>query len=81
MLLYKKIVAHDFRYDPRMSLLQPVQACIMGFDSSVGIATRYGLEGPGIEFRWGARFSVPVQTGPRIHPAFCTTDSGSLSRG
>ena len=27
---------------------------------TVGIATRYGLNGPGIESRWGARFSVPV---------------------
>ena len=32
-------------------------------DSSVGIATAYGLDGPGIESRWGARFSAPVQTG------------------
>ena len=31
--------------------------------SSVGIATRYGLRGPGIESRWRARFSAPVQTG------------------
>ena len=35
-------------------------------------ATRYGLDGPGIEFRWGARFSSPVQTGPGTHPASCT---------
>ena len=28
----------------------------MGRDSSVGIATRYGLDGGGIEFRWGPRF-------------------------
>jgi len=28
----------------------------MGRDSSVGIATRYGLDGPGIEFRWGRDF-------------------------
>ena len=28
--------------------------------SSVGIATRYGLDGPGIESRWGVRFSAPV---------------------
>ena len=27
--------------------------------SSVGIATRYELDSPGIEFRWGARFSAP----------------------
>jgi hypothetical protein len=30
----------------------------------VGIATGYGLDGPGIESRWGARFTTPVQTGP-----------------
>ena len=35
----------------------------MGRDSSVGIATGYGLDGPGIESRWEARFSAPVQTG------------------
>ena len=38
-------------------------------DSSVGIATRYGLHGPGIESRWGARFSTPVQTGPGAQPS------------
>ena len=47
-------------------------------DSSVGIATRYGLDGPGIEFRWGARFSAPVQTGPEAHPTSCTMGSGSF---
>ena len=31
--------------------------------SSVGTATRYGLDGPGIESRCGATFSAPVQTG------------------
>jgi hypothetical protein len=25
----------------------------VGRDSSVGIVTRYGIDGPGIEFRWG----------------------------
>jgi hypothetical protein len=44
----------------------------VGRDSSVGMATRYGLDGPGIESRWGARFSVPVQTGPGAHPASFT---------
>ena len=36
-------------------------------DSSVGIVTRYGLDGPGIEIPVGgwARFSAPFQTGPR----------------
>ena len=49
----------------------------VGRDSSVGIATGYGLDGTGIESRWGARFSAPVQTGPGAHPAFCKTCTGS----
>ena len=43
-----------------------------GRNSSVGIATRYGLDGPGIESQWGARFSATVQTGPGAHPASYT---------
>ena len=50
----------------------------MGRDSSVGIATRYGLYGPGIESRCGARFSEPVQTGPGAHPASYRVDTGSF---
>ena len=50
----------------------------MGQDSSVGIATRYGLDGPGVESRWEARFSAPVQTGPGAHPASCTMGAGSF---
>jgi hypothetical protein len=33
---------------------------LVGQDSSVGIATRYGLDGPEIESPVGARFSAPV---------------------
>jgi len=32
--------------------------CRGGPSSSVGVATDYGLDGPGIESRWGARFSA-----------------------
>ena len=49
-----------------------------GPGSIVGIATGYGLDGPGIESRWGARFSAPVQTGPGAHPASCTMGTGSF---
>ena len=42
----------------------------MGRDSSVGIATRYGLDGPGIESRWGVRFSA--------HPASYRRGIGSF---
>jgi hypothetical protein len=49
--------------------------------SSVCIATRYGVDGPGIEFRCGVRFSAAVQTGPGVHPASYTMGIGSSSRG
>ena len=42
------------------------------------IAIGYGLDGPRIESRWGARFSAPVQTGPGSHPASCTMGTGSF---
>ena len=50
----------------------------MDRDSSVGIATRYGLGGPGIKSWWGARYSAPVQTGPGAHPASYTMGTGSF---
>ena len=49
-----------------------------GRDSSVGIATLYGLDGPGIESRWGMRFSAPIQTGPGAHPASYTIGARSF---
>jgi len=48
-------------------------------DISACIATRYRLDGPGIESRWGgARFSTPVQTGSEAHPASYTMGTGSF---
>jgi len=41
----------------------------MGRDSSVGIATRYELNSPGIEFRWGRDFAHPSRTALGPHPA------------
>ena len=51
---------------------------MIGPGSSVGIATGYELDGPGIESRWGARFSAPVQTGPGAHPVSCTMGTVSF---
>ena len=45
---------------------------IRGRDISVGIATVYGVDGPGIESRCAARFSAPVQTCPGAHPTSYT---------
>jgi hypothetical protein len=50
-----------------------------GLSSSVGIATDYGLVGPGIEFQWGRDFP-PVQTSPGSHPASCTMGTGFFLR-
>ena len=38
----------------------------------------YGLDDPGIQSRWEARFSAPVQNGPRAHPSSCKTGTGSF---
>jgi len=50
--------------------------CTMGRDR----ATRYGLDGPGIESRWGANFSAPVHTGPGAHPAGTGSFPGVMRR-
>ena len=55
-----------------------VMHVVVGRDGSVGIATGYGLNGPGIESRWGRDISAPVQTGPGAHPASCTMGTGSF---
>jgi hypothetical protein len=54
----------------------------LGRNSSVGKATCYGLDGPGIESRWGekTKFSAPVQTGPGALPAFYTIGTGTFPR-
>ena len=49
-------------------------------DNVGGIATRYGMDGPGSNPA-RARFSTPVQTGPGAHPASYTMGTGPLSRG
>jgi hypothetical protein len=54
-----------------------VCVCVCGPGSSVGIATDYGLDGPGIKSRWGRDFPL-VQTAPGAHPASCTMGTGSF---
>jgi hypothetical protein len=51
------LTQHFFKCDP-YTLFMPRTK--MGRDSAVGKATRYGLDGPGIEFRWCRDF--------RTHP-------------
>ena len=54
----------------------------MGRDSSVGIATGYELDVPGMNpGGGGAIFSAPVQNGPGAHPASYKIGTGSLYLG
>ena len=46
-------------------------------DSAVGLATLYGLDGLGIEYRWGEIF-VLLHTGRVAHPASYTMANGSF---
>ena len=61
--------------NPKKKLRNPHRTCHgiqpglpkrKGRDSSVGIATRYGLGGPGIECRWGRDF--PHSSRPALEP-------------
>ena len=47
---------------------------------SVGIATDYGLDGPGSN-PGGGRDFPPVQTGPGAHPVSCKMGTGSFRGG
>jgi hypothetical protein len=60
------------------SSLRGIVTVNSGPGSSVGIATDYGRDGPGIESRWGARFTAPVQTSPEAHAASCTMGTRSF---
>ena len=53
----------------------------VGRDSSVGIATRYGLGGPGIESRWWRDFPHPYRPAPGAHLASYTMGTGSFPVG
>ena len=50
----------------------------VGPDSSVGIATGYGLDGPGIESRWGRDFPHLSRPALGARPASCTLGTGSF---
>jgi len=50
----------------------------MGWDNIVSRVTWYGLDSPGSNPSWGARFSAPFQTGLGSHPASYTMGTRSL---
>ena len=52
-----------------------------GRDTTVGIATRYGLDGPGIECRWGRDFPHPSRPSLGSTQPPIQMGTGSLSPG
>jgi hypothetical protein len=74
ILLYGKQV-----YNTNVLLCVCVCVCVARANV-FGIATRYGLDAPRIESRWGSRFFVSVHTGPGAHPSFYTIGTGSYLR-
>jgi hypothetical protein len=81
-----KVIVLYFKFCPTgyLSLVELIRLYIVFYNPSVdrdrvvGIATRYGLDGPGTESRWGARFTAPVQTGPGARPVSYTMGTGSF---
>ena len=72
------ILIHSLPQVPYMKPIQVTTHHRVGQDSSVGTATRYKLNSPGIESQWGARVFAPIQTGPKAHPASCIMGTGSF---
>jgi hypothetical protein len=68
-------VLKALRHGPNRICTHPFRYVILFPDK----ANRYGLEGQGIESRWMATFSAPIQAGPGAHPASYTS-TRSLSR-
>jgi hypothetical protein len=67
-----------YEAEDKLLIGQGLQAVGPGYRSQYSVSLR--LESPGIESRWGARFSAPVQTGPRGHPASYKMGARSFPR-
>jgi hypothetical protein len=59
--------------------VRPRRSHDVNLDSVVGIASRCGLDGPGIKSRWGRDF--PLLTGHWAYPASYKMGTGSVYRG
>jgi hypothetical protein len=73
-----KITGYIESGEEKKSEICPTTLILDTLHSANGMATGYGLDGPGIESRWKARFFAPIQIGPGAHPAFCTMGNGSF---
>ena len=62
----------------KIYIIYEIKCIYRSWDNSVGTVTCYGLDGMGIESRWGVRFSTRVQTSSEAHPASYTMGTGSF---
>jgi hypothetical protein len=77
---YSVVANTDYSYKVKQAFITATILLQLGPVAQSVLATGYGLDGPGIESWWGARFSAPVQTGsgPTQSPVQWVPD---LSRG
>jgi hypothetical protein len=91
-LQYSRVAAVDSTQDTPLQIFLDIAQCRtgkiyrrlrkkFGRDDAVGIATRYGLDGPGFEPRWKKDFSLPIQTGPEAPSVSYTRGTESPSQG
>jgi hypothetical protein len=62
--LYRLTYIVFYTPDKTLNIFPTYSKWQIGQDSSVGIATRYGLDSLGIESQYETRLSAPIQTGP-----------------
>jgi hypothetical protein len=74
-------LAYCYHIKQRLYIAFPhILQILVDRNSVVDVTTHLGMDGPGIECRWGARFSSPVQTVPGAHLVCCKICTRSLSR-
>jgi hypothetical protein len=61
-----------------MENMQYVISSTVGWVAQSVRRMSYALDGPGMEFPVGARFSAPVQTSPAAQKTTCTMGTGSF---
>ena len=79
--MYSRIIELRSAPPVQTGILRSNVVLIVGRDSSVGVATRYGLDGPGIKSRWGPDFPHPSRPALGAHTASCQWVPGLFPGG
>ena len=76
-IYYFHNVCKYIKFRGKIQFIEWYKHILGGPASSVGVATDYGLYGPGSN-PGGDEIFPPVQTGPEAHPASCKMGTGSF---